>query len=222
MSARRGFAQIIIVAVIALVFGAAAIFGYQKYISRNDELIPDKVPPLLNETVYTDEGSANWKTYTDQNLGFSLKYPQDILEPHTGPQWTEKGVILSFFGSDSKLVIIYIGPSTMQKKNVFDFFRNAKDGMVMLPQNTVDDLNNVYGDKKPNKTNLTISGLPAVKLTTNTPAPGLDALASYDTHVYIDKNGSLWEISSHFTEASYRADFMKTFDQILSTFQFTN
>lgn len=34
--------------------------------------------PTPDATVYTDKGSANWKTYTNTTYGFSLKYPQDL------------------------------------------------------------------------------------------------------------------------------------------------
>ncbi len=217
MKPARGFAQIIAVAVIALLIGAVAMFGYQKYLKK---------PPVVdqkNETQASPLGSAdetaNWKTYEDNTFGFSIKYPGDILEPHTGELWTKKGVILSNYGSESKSVLIYIGPSLLKEREAFDFFRNAKDGKITkLPE--IFKNGNFNGDKTPTKTNLTIAGFPSIKLKVDARGAGLDAMSHYDTYVYIDHNGTLWEITAQFLQAGYRNDFMKTFDQILSTFKF--
>ena len=89
---RRGFVQIVIIAVIALVIGAGAMYGYQKLTTKpspspqpsvtSQSPIPDDLSSgalAKDETVYTeDTRSANWKTYTDTKIGFSIKYPGDF------------------------------------------------------------------------------------------------------------------------------------------------
>ncbi len=84
VSARRGFVQIIIVTVIALAFGAAAIFGYQKFLKKSPA-VGQKIETQASPSVSADE-TAKWKTYnaadfvTTQNPAlyhFSIKYPPD-------------------------------------------------------------------------------------------------------------------------------------------------
>ncbi|OGE08946.1 hypothetical protein A3I53_01025 [Candidatus Curtissbacteria bacterium RIFCSPLOWO2_02_FULL_40_13b] len=77
---RRGFAQIVIIAVIALVIGAGAMYGYQKLTTKPSPSPQPSVTsqsPSPDETVYTeDTRSANWKTYenTNQEIRYSIKY----------------------------------------------------------------------------------------------------------------------------------------------------
>ncbi len=80
---KKGFAQIIIVAVIALVIGAVAVFGYQKYIQK-PTLAPtqspsnsDKITNQNSPSPATSEETANWKTYASTKYGYLIKYPKD-------------------------------------------------------------------------------------------------------------------------------------------------
>ncbi len=75
MKPARGFAAIIIVAIIALVFGAAATFGYQKFIKKTPA-VSQKAETQASPLASVDE-TANWKTYTNSKYGFSLKYPEE-------------------------------------------------------------------------------------------------------------------------------------------------
>ena len=216
---KKGFAPVLIIILLAIFAVALTLFlKFRSVDTFWQKFAPAKPIPTISQTE-----TENWSTFTDKKSRFTFKYPPEIGDPNDDPVWAGDGVVFRLIGAETKgSVVTYFGPSTMKRMEVFNFFRNAKDGTVVLPQNIVDDLNNVYGDKKPNKTNLTVSNSPAVKLITNRPAAGFDALSSYDIRTYIDKIGSMWEITANFTEASYRAEFMDKFDQILSTFKFTD
>lgn len=84
ISARKGFALVVVVIIIAVVIGVVAIFGYQKYAINNQGLVNDEVPVTADEikstssplTQISDE-TLNWKTYTNNYYHFSIKYPNN-------------------------------------------------------------------------------------------------------------------------------------------------
>src|SRR3989344_3389964 len=69
---RKGFAAILIVAIVAAILGTGGILAYQKLFQK-----PTASPSPTDETVYTEESrSADWKTYTNTKGKFSFKHPQ--------------------------------------------------------------------------------------------------------------------------------------------------
>lgn len=86
MNPARGIASIIIVLIVVLsLAGAGAILGYQKYFKEEPELTKEQdskiaklEPPSASptdENVYSDEGTANWKTFTNEEFSYEFKYP---------------------------------------------------------------------------------------------------------------------------------------------------
>lgn len=75
-SNRRGFAQIIIVAIILLLVGVGFfIFWRVKIVPRhslNDVVIS---PPSGQQLIEAE--TANWKTFTNTTIGYSVKYPPE-------------------------------------------------------------------------------------------------------------------------------------------------
>ncbi len=84
---QKGFAPILIVILVALIAGAGGLLVYQKSkpattpepITQqpSPSPIPDAspVPTGVDETTNPDLIGANWKTYTNMEFGYSLKYP---------------------------------------------------------------------------------------------------------------------------------------------------
>ena len=75
MKAQKGLAPILIVILIALAVG-----GYLVYQNQSKSVSPVKTdtspaPTGATETANPDSIGANWKTYTNTQHGYSLKYP---------------------------------------------------------------------------------------------------------------------------------------------------
>lgn len=75
MKPARGFAQIIIVAVIVLLIGAGAILVYEFFnVTKFTPAVPiPRLPASVDET-------SNWKTYKSQKGNFEVKYPNDWID----------------------------------------------------------------------------------------------------------------------------------------------
>jgi hypothetical protein len=82
MRNQKGFTQIILILVIVVVaIGAAYYFGTLKNKSGLVSVVPTPTP-IVKATqtpspaeAKAQEGTANWKTYTNTKYGFSFKYP---------------------------------------------------------------------------------------------------------------------------------------------------
>ncbi len=72
MSARRGFIQIIVVAVIGFILGVLSIYLLQKYI-HSKQIIGDTLPEIPTK----QNPTANWKTYTNTKLGYEINFPEN-------------------------------------------------------------------------------------------------------------------------------------------------
>lgn len=75
---QKGFAPIIILLVL-VILGVVGYFAYSKgYININPSKSTPTVNPQLDLTSSpTPDPTANWKTYTDSDNIFSIKYPSD-------------------------------------------------------------------------------------------------------------------------------------------------
>ncbi len=76
---RRGFAQIIIVAVIALAIAGIVVVAYQyfKPINYPKVAAPNDWQETSSTTPQPADETENWKTYTSTKWGFKFKYPKD-------------------------------------------------------------------------------------------------------------------------------------------------
>jgi len=87
LATRRGYlpaAAIIILAAITLAVAFVIYFNRDLILkTKKDQqaqqttVTPSPKPsPASDETVYTDEGTANWKTYRNEEHGFEFNYPE--------------------------------------------------------------------------------------------------------------------------------------------------
>lgn len=88
MKNQKGFIQVILILVIVVVaIGGAYYFGTFKNKSDLSIAVPTSTPvasnqPIANSTVKpSTDSTVNWKTYTDPDRTYSIKYP---------PSWTTK------------------------------------------------------------------------------------------------------------------------------------
>lgn len=78
MESSKGFIGIVIAVVVAIVIGATAMYGYQKLTTKTSPLPQPKDQSVnLIEPSPTDE-TANWKTFQNNAVKFSLKLPQGM------------------------------------------------------------------------------------------------------------------------------------------------
>ena len=77
----QGFVQIVIIAVMALVIGAAAIYGYQKLTTKpSPSPSPtDRSIRLIEPSPSPTDETANWKTYESTNFKYTFKYPPNWI-----------------------------------------------------------------------------------------------------------------------------------------------
>lgn len=66
---QKGFAPIIIIVLITL--GIAGYFGYRQFKPTINKFLSSLSP--------TSDPTTNWKTYTNEELGFSIQYPDDLV-----------------------------------------------------------------------------------------------------------------------------------------------
>lgn len=83
---KRGFSPVFIIIVITIVGGALAALYLNSpgnFIQKSLQSTPSPSQTTNNsssdETAYTDEGSANWKTYTNNAFKWEIKYPPELV-----------------------------------------------------------------------------------------------------------------------------------------------
>ncbi len=55
----------------------AAVLVYFAFLKKPGEVAVSPTPTVTKTVTPRPDETANWKTYTNQTLGFSIKYPQD-------------------------------------------------------------------------------------------------------------------------------------------------
>ena len=85
LAVRRGYFAPPVVIILALItFGVALVIFFNRELilkSKSNQLAPAPVTqqrPKVSPNPSPADETANWKLYTDDNLGFSIKYPTEI------------------------------------------------------------------------------------------------------------------------------------------------
>ena len=210
----KGFAQIVIIAVIAVVIGISGTLAYQKLSKKpfpsptpadRSINLTEPSPSPTDETVYTEESrSADWKTYTNTKGKFSFKHPQvysinEKINPLASQDYVES------YGT------ITISPSEKTLNGTIAI-TSAKTNKTLTQDNILGNGPNLsyLKDFLKNKLikNIVIGGIPGVMVKDIPVGPG-DSNAS-DTIVI--KGNIVYQIIVWGNN--------KDFDQILSTFKF--
>jgi len=192
---------------IILFFGVLllAFVAFQFYQTRTlkptSKITPSPTPTInISDTSTPDEIGTSWKTYTNTKYGYSIKYPEDWNINSSNPS----AINLSFnikYSSESGYpnsgASINIDSERSNLLNLEDFYKQ-------IASNKFTKINS--------RSDIKIDGLDALLLNVNQleAPPGMDVhFIKSDIHYTIQ----FWQIDTNQS---------KTFDQILSTFRFTD
>lgn len=201
---QKGFANTILMAIIVVLLGALV---YVAFVKKSEPTVKQQSPGQTTTPTLKDE-TADWQTYRNEKYGFTVKYPQD---------WFSRDCNSTFVGfsySQSKLPLC----NTDQKPPHIEIFVREKD--VIGIEKYIKDTQNYLGNSL--KTTLTVNGnIPATKITGLVKAhegPGPDG-GTQTIQVLFSDNNNIYQV---FYYGLDNKDYSQFFDQILSTFKFTN
>ncbi|MDO9231271.1 MAG: hypothetical protein Q7U36_02175 [bacterium] len=147
---------------------------------------------------------ANWQTYRNEKYGFEIKYPN---------WWEANGLVLKNLDRPSKGTGDIDGDIFITIIDKAEFPWGLREYNKNLP--LIDVLINTFGsqfnDREVNRENIVINGVQAIKVKVTT----LTVPSWIDEEVIFEKNNKLVQISNG-------ANYTSGFEQIISTFKFTN
>lgn len=222
----RGFAQIIVAVVIALLIGASAMFAYQRY-AQKPTPSPTQSPSDINQvqtsnktspSPFSSDETAGWTTYVDREEGFSIKYPKTAkLRENIAGRDSIMGMLLpdrfivtfSFYSGrdipDGEFSVTQLS-STLMGVVTTDpelYIYNLREQLVKSSDR----------DASINVKSINISGKRAYKIEiSETPTPYIIAVENKADQTYII---GAWSMHND-------TKLTETFDQILSTIRFIN
>ncbi len=226
---QRAFAPIIIIVVIAaFLIGIAATVGYFKLKPKptapTSQVQSSPTPAdLSSETQVLEDETASWKTYTNREFGYFLKYPNDwaiqiselknLPKPQDIPQAQRDKYI---YNSDAS--IGFIPPEskkTMYGASLVIGVQNNsnKTSIKQWVDNYLNDLGLNYTGKRET---IVISGLQG-ELLSNLPSMNGEAY-----HVFLTKGDKAFEfiIENPATQTLDQTQALNMLKKILSTFKF--
>jgi len=111
---------IFIVILILAIFGTAGYFAWKKYIEPKAKTASDSTSNNSTNTVSDSTETENWKTYKNNELGLTFKYPATWGEPQiaannysedSGPAFSGKDYSIIFSGADGEIIASVAGYS---------------------------------------------------------------------------------------------------------------
>lgn len=180
-------------------------------------LAPTPTPTTIPTPSPTPDPTANWKTYIDTTNGFSLKYPDTYFKFQGDPT-------LGFFiatsatqgGNGPKFLPnkndVWLGESTLKTANYSNL-------------NTLDQyITSIAIYENPIKTSITMDGVNAYKIVYSSQVycAGNSCSTIYGYDELVLKNGNIYVVTMSSGDKSTLDNNANLFDQILSTFKFTD
>jgi len=204
LTSKLFFITLVLVILFAIVYSGI-------YLSLNSQLNQitksNPTPTVVYQPTPTADPTVNWKTYMNQSLGFSIKYPNDV-------NYTVK----------ERDTCIYFGvPETDNTFSVCRYMLNSRNLEQWLKQETVSpnpSCQGLYGtcgetalnyeDLK--LTNVIVNNYKAINVeqTENSYKTKYNGIRTPKVYIFITNNSEMFEIDGNYS------------DQILSTFKFTN
>ena len=213
---RRGyFTPPVLIILAIIIFAVAIVIAINTDLVKRlkNEASPTPVSsPTTQQPSPTPDETADWVIYKDEVLRFSLKHPKSwIVDPANSSD--EYTIITNYDPSDPSLGRAYIEALDKGKLKI-DISKDNKNTSISLEQY----ITNLYADNDPSLPTL-ISRLPTI--IDNKPA----IIVEWGQFNYIFATAYVEKDSSTIFSMAAGNDYMGTkkfFDQILSTFQFTD
>lgn len=198
---QKGFANIILIAVIVILVGAV---GYFAFVKKPKPVAQQPIPTStqtntsVSPTPTPTSKTIDLKTYTNSNPTFSFKYPSSWNQPVINQQSTR--IFTDFRNGFSVTTGLYYDQVKGRNSTVLEIINGYKNSST---------IKNVQTE------NIKVDGHLATKITYY----GSDTKKNYtDVHIYQDQ-----QIQEKFIELTADDSVDATiFNQILSTFKFTN
>lgn len=213
---KRNWKKWILITVVFLAFFASLLYFYALKLSSSKPIAHAPNPTVTQ--IIPQDATENWKTYTNSENMFTIQYPPNLYVKGGGQQ--------IFLAKQDATDAEKIDYSDELVEIRIDTFINRFESYYTTPDNT--QVKN-YGDTK--LKSYSIDGYKAVlygygekdkekEIKSNEEAVKSGAsvgMIYFKRGLMVNKNGVKIEISTN----SYTGEFKNTFDQILSTFKFT-
>ncbi len=198
-----GFASPIILLAVGLVVGIGVTFAYFQFKSKPTPQ-PQPTPisqsrpastPVPLATPFPDE-TANWKTYTNTKLNFSVKYPITTSKFNGNWYYEEGGIgqVVRFSPPSSK------SGGLVWAINAYDKSNSSLENLISIPGSQ-------FKDRTEARQDITVDGIPA-KLVTLTTKEFKDWIHKA---VYFEKDGKIYEITNGAVDQPEFELFYKSF-----------
>lgn len=223
MKNQKGLATIwiIIIVIIAVIFGA--IGGYY-YLKNQEKETPAVIPTQTvsaqttlsttapSVTTTPTNETSNWKTYTNNEFGYSLKYPQDYkISDQCYDSKTSKKI-------DYELMPKWLVIISKNMDDKFPYCESDFNAMDLIVRGNKSEINiNEMMEQSDTdiESEVTINGIKWAKQIMTQPS---DFDGSYTTEYYTNHNGRGYTLSTKNTDSA--GNHGATVDKIMKTFQF--
>ena len=192
---------IIIIVVVALIlFGG--IFAWQYYfVKTNNQSFVASAPQDLRTT--------GWKTYTNTEYGFQMKYPED-LKIEEIPAGMYPSTLLRFYNE----TYIVGNPFAMTNNFTIDSVENTSNLTAQQIIEASGEVNLAGGNTLKTLSDITVSGVKGKKVSYEN-----DSRATFIA--YVIRSNMVYNFGCDHQKTSALKYDCSTFDQMLSTFKFT-
>lgn len=184
-----------------------------------------EITPTPDVTANPDSIGANWKTYTSQALGFSIKYPNNLSFIKETTTYTAYENV-SFSEKDLTGIygIVDTGPGLIVSKGSV-----LKEGYDTVLKQEINKAQPIQQGSRDQSGQLKLTQIGEDTRLPNKSMNGVDILIhirnnsqGYTAEALMYRNNDYWQIALTGNTNSTTEEISNYFDQILSTFKFLN
>jgi len=148
VNSARGSVLIILVLILGILLGVAGFFAYQEFYRKP---APSPSPTSTNQfesnTPSSIDETANWKTYENQKVGFSIKYPPRYESPTLPSGMGDSPTIYATGQEDTNTIIFGTTSTDSFSLTFFPFNGSLKElrqqRQISFPPYTWEETDNI-------------------------------------------------------------------------------